>query len=208
MIKYFVRTTNDREFNYDLEYIELVDKDYKPIDSFINQLKLISEYDSVLLEDDLILCKDFKNKIESVIKQYPNDIINFFYNPFSYFTTHYIYSGFAWTQCTYYPKGKSLQIANEMERLRDKYPRLQYDLLEGRALESLNLRHLIYRPCLVQHIDNKSLIQKNIKLGYRRTIYFQDYLDELEIDYNEAHKKENRQRMQGLLQKQFSDRGE
>ena len=35
----------------------------------IKQLKYISQWDSVLLEDDLILCKDFKKKIEEMQQQ-------------------------------------------------------------------------------------------------------------------------------------------
>jgi hypothetical protein len=80
-IKYFVRTTNDRIYEYDLEHEKLIDTEHAPVKSFINQLKYISQWDSVLLEDDLILCKDFKKRIEEVINQYPDKIINFFTRP-------------------------------------------------------------------------------------------------------------------------------
>jgi GR25 family glycosyltransferase involved in LPS biosynthesis len=80
-IKYFVRTTDDRIYEYDLEHEKLIDTEHAPVKSFINQLKYISQWDSVLLEDDLILCKDFKKRIEEVINQYPDKIINFFTRP-------------------------------------------------------------------------------------------------------------------------------
>ena len=82
MLKFYVRTTLERQLDSSysqIEYELLVDTEHKPIESFIEQLEQISEYDSVLLEDDLILCKEFKNRIEEVINKYPNKIINFFF---------------------------------------------------------------------------------------------------------------------------------
>lgn len=202
MIKYFVRTTEERTFDYDLNYELLVDKEKKPVESFINQLKYISQYDSVLLEDDLILCEKFKDKIEEVIKQYPNYIINFFTDPDVYFLTH-INDTFYYNQCTYYPKGIALKIATEMEKLREIAPYAQYDVLENNALHHLGLTHIAYRPCLVQHIDKDSLIQEFDSGGSRRTIYFEDYLNELGIDYKDAYKTENRKKLYALLNKKF-----
>lgn len=202
MIKYFVRTTEERTFDYDLNYELLVDKEKKPVESFINQLRYISQYNSVLLEDDLILCENFKDKIEDVIRQYPNDIINFFYNPTSYFTTHYV-TKYCWNQCTYYPKDIALKIADEMEKIYNDSPSLQYDVIEDIALYRLGLTHVVYRPCLVQHIDKCSLIQEHDSHGSRRTIYFEDYLNELGIDYKDAFKTENRKKLQQLLNKKF-----
>jgi hypothetical protein len=202
MIKYFVRTTCERTFNYDLNYELLVDKEKKPVDSFIEQLKYISQYDSVLLEDDLILCEDFQNKIEAVIAQYPNDIINFFYRPFEYFSTHYI-TTYAWNQCTYYPKGVAMEVATAMEAVRKSLPDIQYDILEGNAMNMLGMTHVVYRPCLVQHIDESSLIQEEGKYPPRRTIYFEDYLNELGIDYKDAYKHENRNKLTKLMNEKF-----
>jgi hypothetical protein len=196
-IRFFVRTTEQRIFEYDLEYEKLVDKRHLPVTSFIEQLKYISEWDSVLLEDDLILCKDFKKKIEEVINEYPDKIINFFTKPKDWFTTHESIH-FVYNQCTYYPKGISLKVAEEMEKMRMKFPRLQYDILESNALLSLGISHVQYRPCLVQHLDNNSLVGNTAK-GYRRTPYFIDYLEELNIDYSSSFKEENRNKLENLL---------
>ena len=62
MIKYFVRTTGERQLDESynqIEYELLIDKEYKPVKSLIEQLEIMNNYDSVLLEDDLILCKNF-----------------------------------------------------------------------------------------------------------------------------------------------------
>lgn len=201
MIRYFVRTTNDRLFEYNLEYEKLIDLEHKPVKSFIDQLKYISQWDSVLLEDDLILCEDFKNKIENVIKQNPNKIINFFTRPNEWFTTHECMI-FSYNQCTYYPKGIGNIIASEMLNIQTNNKSLPYDLLESKALGELGISHIQYRPCLVQHIDNNSLIQ-GFTLNDRRSPYFIDYLKELNIDYNEAFKVENRKKLKEKLERSF-----
>jgi len=200
MIKYFVRTTNDRIFEYNLEYETLVDLERKPVKSFIEQLKYISQWNSVLLEDDLILCKDFKARIEGVIKQYPDKVINFFTRPNDWYTTH-ASNNFLYNQCTYYPKGLAMDIALEMEKVWKMLPNAQYDTLECNALNRLGLSHVQYRPCLVQHLDNDSLVG-NTADGFRRTPYFIDYLDELNINYENAFTIENRNKLQKLLTKE------
>ena len=97
MIKYFVRAIEERELNdsyKQINYEKLIDYKYQPVDSFIEQLEYISDYDAVLIEDDCILCNNFKEEIEKVINQYPNNIINFFMFPQDYFTTHKTIKGF------------------------------------------------------------------------------------------------------------------
>lgn len=192
MIKYYVRTTDQRTFDYNIVYERLIDYKHEPIKSFIEQLKYISENDSVLLEDDLILCEDFKRKIEEVIKKYPNKVINFFESPQSYFLTcERVGKYFAYNQCTYYPKGKAKVIAEMMEQVWKEQPNInQYDCLEREALHKLNETYIAYRPCLIQHLDKDSLIGNEYG-GARRCIYFIDYLNELNIDYEEANTKES-----------------
>lgn len=205
-IKYFVRTTLERELNKSynqIEYELLIDREHRPVESFIEQLEIISDYDAVLLEDDVLLCKDFKNRIEEVIKKYPDTIINFFTRPWEHFETG-SYNQFSWNQCTYYPKGLGKEIANQMRQiysimlenkniLEKKYLTstgyIQYGLLESKALENLGLEHIRYRPCLVQHLDLKSLIGNDDE-AERTTIYFIDYLDELNVDYNNLTNEE------------------
>ena len=66
------------------------------------------------------------------------------------------------------------------------------------SLEQLGIPHLIYRPCLVQHIDGKSTY--NGEFYRRNTIYFKDYLDKLGITMLEAYKPENRKKLRQLLE--------
>ena len=161
-IKYFVRTTGerilDKSYNQ-IEYELLIDKEHKPVESFIKQLKIISEYDSVLLEDDLILCDNFKNVIEDIINKYPNMIINFYSKHFKETTkTNIIYSN----QCTYYPKHMSLNIANVMQKY---LPYPNYDGLETKALKELNIYIIEYKPNIVIHKNGYSLITKRYRFN-------------------------------------------
>lgn len=200
-IKYFVRTTKERSFNYsDLAYEELIDLTHRPIESFLEQLEYIDSLglDAVLLEDDLILCKNFTNCVEDVIDHYSDTIINFYTWPDSYFKTR-IGPHFQWNQCTYYPKGSITKLVAEMRRLHEQDSRVPYDELEAKAIWKLGLTYYEYRPCLVQHIGYKSLISH---VNHTDTIYFKDYLDELHIDYsNETEIQNNQSKLRSLLEK-------
>lgn len=192
-IKYFVRTTGERKLSpsfSQIEYDLLIDKEHKPNESFYNQLGFISQWDAVLLEDDVELCRDFKEKIEKIISEHPNDIINFFTKPSEFFTSHYQLN-FVYNQCTYYPKGK---ITKEMiEEMRVcELQNLGYDVVEDKILHKHEIKVYLFRPCLVQHLDTKSIIsslkpkKKGVYVahGNRWTPYYENYLLDLNIDYD------------------------
>jgi len=203
MIKYFVRTTGERTLDSSysqLEYELLIDSNHQPIESFIQQLEYISEYDAVLIEDDCILCKNFKQRIEDVIANYKDKVINFFTFPLNYFKTRESKT-FANNQCTYYPKGLAKMIADNMKLFINESS--SYSKIESLALEKMNLLHLQYRPCLVQHNDfQPSLIQKHHIPIPRVTPYFIDYLDELGLDYNNA--KNFKEKLRRKMYENFS----
>lgn len=192
MVKYFVRTTGERTLDgsfSQIEYTLLIDKEHKPVKSFIEQLEIISEYDAIFLEDDIQLCRDFVKRIEEVIKKYPDRIINFFTDPSHWFETKDAQT-FYFNQCTYYPKGLAKKLAAEMRKIEEENPgKFQYDVLESKALHIMNIKHIQYRPCLVQHLDFKSLVGN--RDNYRITPYFIDYLDDLNIKYKDAKLPKN-----------------
>ena len=199
-IKYFVRTTNERELDKSyaqIDYVKVVDLEHKPVKSLIEQFKIINEYDSVLLEDDLILCKDFKNKIESVINQYSNEIITFFSKPNDYIYIHKD-NIFSYCQCRFYPKGSLKIFINELNQYINEKKVAPFF---SKIAKENNIKLFHYRPCLVQHLDNDSLVHN--QTGYRRTPYFIDYLDELGITYDEAKKPENQVKLFNLMKEKF-----
>lgn len=203
-MKIYVRTTEERVLDdsyKQIKYELLVDNNHQPVQSFIEQLNIISGDDSLLLEDDLILCKDFLINIKKAIEEYPNKIINFFFKPKEYFTT-FESEMFSYNQCTYYPKGISKKIATEMLKIRTYNPNMQYDILEYRAMINLSMTNVIYRPCLVQHIDYSSLIQVCKHYMPRRTPYYIDYINELGIKYEDAYRY--KRELYKLLNEKFS----
>ena len=82
----------------------------------------------------------------------------------------------------------------------------QYDTIESYALRDLKLKVINYRPCLIQHKDNKSLMGNDNKFPYkilRCTPYFVDYLDELGIPYEDSYK--HKQELLNLMKEKFKD---
>jgi len=115
-INYYVRTTGERVFNYSpLEYTILTDTEHNSCKHYFNTLDMLKDENFVLLEDDLVLCNNFKKEIENVINEHPNTIINFFTLPSSFTTTHYS-TNFAYNQCTYFPKGSLQNVLNYIKQ--------------------------------------------------------------------------------------------
>lgn len=207
MIRYFIRTTNERTLDASISrelgenYTLLIDTEHNSGKAFIKQLLEINEYDAVLLEDDVILCKNFKEEIEKVINEHKDEIINFFTFPIKYFVSkknrHFNYN-----QCTYYPKGISKKIYDcirENHLQGSSQEKMMFD-----SLYKLDLTHYIYRPCLVQHIDKGSIMNHNV--GFcRRSPYFKDYLDELNITYEQAKEERYRRKLIDLMQSKFKE---
>ena len=182
---YYVRTTSERQLDTSFNQISynlIIDREHKPIDSFIDALYLISNEDAVLMEDDIILCQNFEEEITKVIKQYPNRIINFFRFPSPMDTEET--EKIIYNQCTFYPKGIAKQIADIMVALprRTDSKKNMYSLLENEALIQLDQKVVQYVPHLVQHLDNDSILF-TVTLNIRRSNYFLDYVKELGIDY-------------------------
>ena len=206
MIKFFVRTTGDRTLDNSIkrelgeDFTLLVDTKHKNIESFIEQLKVMNNYDSVLLEDDVVLCRDFKKHIEEVIASYPDKIINFFSAPTEYLKSGIVNSNFSFQQCRYFPKGSSAIFIEEL-------PKFTHNKKVCPCLNVIAVKHSIkimhYRPCLVQHLDFDSLVGN--ATGWRITPYFKDYLDELGISYDDAEKEENTQKLINLMKNKFKE---
>jgi len=189
MVKFFVRTTGERELDSSysqIEYELLIDKDHQPLESFLKQYEYIKQFDSVVLEDDLVLCKNFKERIMKIINEHPDDYINFFCYPVNYFQSRYS-SVFTWQQCVYRPKSKASLVLEKMKTLNNG--NIPTDDLEGMALFSLRMENYQPRPCIVQHIDNNTLIQTRTILKRRITPYFIDWFEKNNITYEFMNSK-------------------
>lgn len=188
-MKYYIRTTGERKLDESynqIDYELLIDKNHEYINFFIDQLERVGVEDCVIIEDDCVLCKDFKRRIEEVISQYPNKIINFFQLPSNKWFMTYESDSFLMNQCTYYPKDLSVKLAKTMREVYKDNLGLSTDQVENLALKEMNETHIKYRPCLVQHLNFHSLLNHAIEC--RRTPFFVDYLDKLNLNYNALNK--------------------
>lgn len=206
---YLIRTTGERSLDESYNQIDakiIIDHTHQPIDNFIDCLYQLNDEGGVLLEDDLVLCNNFKEEIERVIESRPNRIINFFQSPRIYREIEDSYN-IAWNQCTYYPKGIGKQIANLMVTLPRTYgtSKKRYSVLEKKALTQLDIKVLQYKPHLVQHLNPKSMIF-DMKVSDRESIYFLDYLNELGITYEEAKDPLNQRKLIQIMREDFKKR--
>lgn len=206
-IKYFIRTTGERKLDESIsrelgdDYTLLVDYEHNSGKAYLEQLLIINEYPSVFMEDDIILCKDFKKRIEEIINRNPDMIINFFTFPMQYMRTT-IANFHCYNQCCYFPQGLPKQLHDTIINKNLLHRRQEVMLRE--ALFRMKIKTLVYRPCLVQHIDNGSLMGHYPSFE-RRSPYFSDYLDELGITYKEAETAENRKKLIDLMKEKFKD---
>lgn len=129
---------------------------------------------AVLLEDDIILTSNFKEKIESVIADYPKTLINFFSLSKKYTEPH-IKKGreYCMSQCEYFPEGFSLKVVESYKTwpLREQEPNA-YDYLVGYAW-GYSRPYLVWCPSLVQHRQVKSVINSK-RSTKRQSITFKE----------------------------------
>lgn len=202
-IHYYIQTTGERYFDYrPLKYIYLYDYEHKPLQALIKNLEGINKYNSVLMEDDLILCKDFQKEIEEVIVKYPNYVISFFEDPHVFETPVVRSTPFGGNKCTYYPKGTARKIATMIKQILSKNPKDQQscDRVEDIALQLLGIPHLVWKPHLVQCCD--------LKQFNNSTVYFKDYLDELKINYMNCYNKNDIKNLLELNKKRLTEEKE
>lgn len=177
-MKIFVLTTGQRTLHESMNQIvyELfVDQTHNKDICYLELLRHVKDMDEdiLILEDDVILCKDFLQRLEEVVNTYPNDIINFFWGirkrPKEIFVAR-LDSGFCYTQCVYYPKGTINKFFKKLLKIRN-YP---YDENIGQAIKKVGMTFISYRPTLVQHIDDNSLIQKGSYIKRVSQVFIDD----------------------------------
>ncbi len=143
------------------------DNTHNALDTFLQTLEKVDNEASVILEDDVILCTDFIQKIEKVISLNEERFINFFSRRQSDLTigTRDI-PGASWSSncCFYIPKGHSKQILkfyNEAWSKVDKQLEVNptgTDTLLADYLKFNKIKYLNYVPSLVQHLNFVSAI--------------------------------------------------
>tara|TARA_B110000503_G_scaffold12308_1_gene16748 strand:- start:3150 stop:3734 length:585 start_codon:yes stop_codon:yes gene_type:complete len=130
-----------------------------------NAWKIAGDSPCVQLEDDVILCDDFINKINFAISERPNDVIQFFsmrkkdvtegsrYEPGGNFLMH---------QCYYLPQGMAEKVYNysiefENECTQDEHISPN-DLVTRYYFKKNKIKYWLHVPSLVDHRIAKSKI--------------------------------------------------
>ena len=140
------------------------DEFHDAMKSFLYVCKnIIGDQECVLMQDDIIFCNDFQNKIESVISEHPDTLINFFSLSKKYLKPHFKCGReFCMAQCVYFPKGFANKIIEKYDEWvkydNGKNPTAD-DFLIGYAW-GLSNKYFIWQPSLVQHIECKSVIDQ------------------------------------------------
>ena len=177
---YVVRAVKERKPFVD-EILKQIPDAVVYYDRFGNAMKsylhvcknIIAGEPAVLLEDDIILTSNFREKIEAVISQHPDTLINFFSLSKKYLEPHWKKGReYCMNQCEYFPEGFSLRVVEAYENwpLKEKEP-TAYDFLVGYAWGNNN-PYLVWCPSLVQHREVKSIINPR-RSSKRQSVTFE-----------------------------------
>lgn len=155
----------------ELEIIEDIDKCYLPSKgmksamwTYLRSIDFVEPF--IRLEDDAILCKNFKERAEALVANDPNCIHQFFSLRDSDYTAGSRYvtgSAFMTTVCIYVPAGMGHDIVefyynDWRESKRGLENPTGYDILIADYLKAKKLKYFVDVPCLVQHAVEKSAI--------------------------------------------------
>lgn len=148
--------------------------------SFFEACRLLDDTGGVLLEDDVQLCRLFRERVvETLSLVGTTRLVSFFERPKIDLETALVSgSKFLWMQCLYLPPGLPMQIAGFYDEFRTLRPKraagMATDSLIAYALTRLRQRYWRIRPTLVQHLPFPSAIGGRAR--NRQTPYFVDDL--------------------------------
>ena len=165
-IRFIMRTTDKeicKEYQEAIPSLEIEeDRTHNAMDTFLASLDTIGESPSVNMEDDIILCKDFVDRVKQEIKKRPNDVIQFFSMRKDDLTigSRYINgSQFKMNQCFYLPKGMSKEL-REYAKSWGRYEEhpTGFDILMADFFKERKIKYWNVCPNLVDHKVMKSRI--------------------------------------------------
>ena len=134
--------------------VTLIDHKHDAMENFLAAMNY-SDGPIVHLEDDIILCDDFYNRVMEAIAQYPDTVIQFFSMRKDDLTkgTRFVPgSTFSMNQCFYLPAGIGPRIAEFWKTSsRQEEAGAPYDLLMADFFKANKMKYLIWVPNLVDH---------------------------------------------------------
>ncbi|MDD3051954.1 MAG: hypothetical protein PHR06_12540 [Candidatus Cloacimonetes bacterium] len=131
-------------------------------ESFLEALRVAGNDAVVLMEEDIWLTKNFKEKAEIVIEEHPEEIIQFFSMRQADIDVGSRYEPgrtFMMNQCTYLPAGYSKELLDYFPLWDNKVNHVSAnDIFIADFLKERKEKYFLYVPSLVDHREGKSLI--------------------------------------------------
>jgi len=132
--------------------------------NYLRGWELAGENPTVQMDDDIVLCNNFFNKINWIISLHPEDVIQFFSmrkDDLSIGTRYINGSKFMMQQCYYLPAGVAkgiLSLKDEWYENGKEGDKAPTDLMMAEYFKRNKIKYLNYCPNLVDHIEGKSSI--------------------------------------------------
>lgn len=126
------------------------DSQRSAFETFKDVLRAIGDGSAVLLEDDVRLATGWREKVEAVIAEHPDEVINFF-------SIRPVPAGFYEAQtyggnvCCYFPAGDAASLLGWFSDRDSPFLRDYHDLSVGRWLAKQGRGYWQASPSLVQH---------------------------------------------------------
>lgn len=152
MVKYLRKKIPDAEWCFDQKR--------DAFDTFIRAKRMAGIEPCVHMEEDVLLTKNFRQKIESAIAEHPNHVIQFFsmLRDDAKLGSRWI-NRFSMNQCYYIPAGLNVPIAEYGERWPNREKdRNGYDVMMDEFRRDMKFKIWLHVPSLVQHMEAKSLL--------------------------------------------------
>lgn len=132
-----------------------------PNEAFIKSLEHSGHEDHIHLEDDVLLCSQFRNKVVGAVNKFPGKMISFFtLRKIVMLMPNMPGGNFCMAQCIYIPGWMSKQLCEYYPLWQEQNPndRDGMDLFVADFLHSKRKSYVLWFPCLVQHKVGKSVI--------------------------------------------------
>ena len=128
--------------------------------AMVNACRIAGEGPAVHLEDDIVLCDRFLDKLHSAIAARPYAAINFFSRRKDDLTIGSRWSDrYDYLQCTYLPSHLSAAVVDLAESQIARGEVVDYaDVLVAKVLKARKLSHWIHVPNLVDHLRYRSTV--------------------------------------------------
>lgn len=157
------REANLENYRKEIPQVEVyVDRERNPIGSFVRALEMAGNDPCVQMEDDCVLCRDFDKKVQAVVAERPDSLIQFFSMRKADITVGSRWdNAYLMGQCTYYPAGACASLLKYFKG--SVWDLRQHevdglDLLVRDWLRHHKQKYWICVPNLVDHIVQKSVI--------------------------------------------------